>query len=150
MNSKLQRFCELVRSLEFQWAWSDTCSTNQLDKGVQQESLVAMFRWYRGSALTIVHLLGVLSEFQEPGDLWRSIWNTRVWTYQEYVAARVVQFYTEDWEPYLGLTISNHKESTMILAERRGQSRSWPIVGIRSSRIWRHYASRLDWARGQL
>ena len=76
-----------------------------------------MFRWYRGSALTIVHLLGVLSEFQEPGDLWRSIWNTRVWTYQEYVAARVVQFYTEDWKPYLGLTIFNHKESTMILAE---------------------------------
>ena len=116
-NGKLQRFCELVRSLDFQWAWSDTCCVNQLDKGVQQESLVAMFRWYRGSALTIVHLLGVLSEFQEPGDLWRSIWNTRAWTYQEYVAARVVQFYTEDWKPYLCLSIFNHKESTMILAE---------------------------------
>ena len=116
-NSKLQRFCELVHSLDFQWAWSDTCCVNKLDKGVQQESLVAMFRWYRGSALTIVHLLGVLSEFQEPGDLWRSIWNTRAWTYQEYVAAKVVQFYTEDWKPYLGLTIFNHKESTMVLAE---------------------------------
>ena len=116
-NSKLQRFCKLVRSLDFQWAWSDTCCVNQLDKGVQQESLVAMFRWYHGSALTIIHLLGVLSEFQEPGDLWRSIWNTRAWTYQEYVAANVVQFYTEDWKPYLNLTIFNHKESTMILAE---------------------------------
>ena len=49
-NSKVQRFCELVRSLKFQWAWSDTCCVNQLDKGVQQESLVAMFRWYRGSS----------------------------------------------------------------------------------------------------
>ena len=116
-NNKLQRFCELVHSLDFQWAWSDTCCINQLDKGVQQESLVAMFRWYCGSALTIVHLLGVLSEFQEPGDLWRSIWNTRAWTYQEYVAAKVIRFYTEDWQPYLGLTISNHKESTTILAE---------------------------------
>jgi len=43
-NSKVQMFCELVRSLHFQWAWSDTCCVNQQDKGVQQESVVAMFR----------------------------------------------------------------------------------------------------------
>ena len=116
-NSKIQRFCELVHSLGFQWAWSDTCCVNQLDKGVQQESLVAMFRWYRGSSLTVVHLLGVLSEPQEFGRLWKSIWNTRGWTYQEYVASEVVQFYTEDWKPYLGLDIFNHKESPIILAE---------------------------------
>ena len=116
-NNKVQRFCELVRSLDFQWAWSDTCCVNQLDKGVQQESLVAMFRWYRGSSLTIVHLLGVLSESQEIGCLWKSIWNTRGWTYQEYLASEVVQFYTEDWKPYLGLDIFNHKESPTILSE---------------------------------
>ena len=116
-NNKVQRFCELVRSLEFQWAWSDTCCVNQLDKGVQQESLVAMFRWYRGSSLTVVHLLGVLSRSQESGSLWKSIWNTRGWTYQEYVASKVVQFYTEDWKPYLGLDVLNHKESPLILSE---------------------------------
>ncbi|KAF8557095.1 hypothetical protein OG21DRAFT_1495015, partial [Imleria badia] len=116
-NSKVQRFCELVRYLEFQWAWSDTCCVNQLDKGVQQESLVAMFRWYRGSSLIVVHLLGVLSGSQEVGHLWRSIWNTRGWTYQEYLASEVVQFYTEDWKPYLGLDVFNHKESTTILSE---------------------------------
>ena len=116
-NNKVQRFCELVRSLDFQWAWSDTCCVNQLDKGVQQESLVAMFRWYRGSSLTIVHLLGVLSESQEIGYLWKSIWNTRGWTYQEYLASEIVQFYTEDWKPYLGLDISNHKEFPAILSE---------------------------------
>ncbi|KAI9461360.1 hypothetical protein HD554DRAFT_1521119 [Boletus coccyginus] len=116
-NSKVQRFCELVRSLRFLWAWSDTCCVNQQDKGVQQESVVAMFRWYRGSSLTIVHLLGVLSESQEIGCLWRSIWNTRGWTYQEYLASKVVQFYTEDWKPYLGLDIFNHKESPIILSE---------------------------------
>jgi len=99
-NGKLQNFCKLVRSLQFHWAWCDTCCVNQLDKGVQQESLVAMFRWYRGSSLTIVHLLGVLSESQKFGCLWRSIWNTRGWTYQEYIASEVVQFYTEDWKPY--------------------------------------------------
>ncbi|KAF8545902.1 hypothetical protein OG21DRAFT_1451345 [Imleria badia] len=116
-NSKVQRFCELVRSLDFQWAWSDTCCVNQLDKGVQQESLVAMFRWYRGSSLTVVHLLGVWSESQVFGCLWKSVWNTRGWTYQEYVASVVVQFYTEDWKPYLGLDIFNHKESSTILSE---------------------------------
>ncbi|KAI9457924.1 hypothetical protein HD554DRAFT_2331179 [Boletus coccyginus] len=116
-NNKVQKFCELVRSLDFQWAWSDTCCVNQQDKGVQQESVVAMFRWYRGSSLTIIHLLGVLSESQEIGHLWRSIWNTRGWTYQEYIASKVVQFYTEDWKPYLGLDIFNHKESPLILSE---------------------------------
>jgi len=49
--------------------------------------------------------------------LWRSIWNTRGWTYQEYVASRVVQFYTEDWKPYLDLKLYNHKESPIILSE---------------------------------
>ena len=117
VHGKVQKFCELVSSLRFRWAWSDTCCVNQLDKGVQQESLVAMFRWYRGSSLTIVHLLGVLSESQEFGCLWKSIWNTRGWTYQEYIASEVVQFYTEDWKPYLGLDIFNHKESTTILSE---------------------------------
>ena len=115
--SKLKSFCKLVHSLQFHWAWSDTCCVNQLDRGVQQESLVAMFRWYRGASLTIVHLLGVLSELQEFGCLWRSIWNTRAWTYQEYIASEVVQFYTEDWKPYLGLDIFNHKESPIILSE---------------------------------
>ena len=112
--SKLQKFCALVSTLRFEWAWSDTCCVNQLDKGIQQESLVAMFRWYRGASLPVVHLLGVLSESQEFGCLWRSIWNTRGWTYQEYIASEVVQFYTEDWKPYLGLDIFNHKESPII------------------------------------
>ncbi|KAF8134377.1 hypothetical protein EV363DRAFT_1139338, partial [Boletus edulis] len=66
-NSKLHNFCKVVRVLEFRWAWSDICCVNQLDKGVQQESLVAMFKWYRGSSLTIVHLLGVISDSQEIG-----------------------------------------------------------------------------------
>ena len=116
-NNKVQMFCKLVHSLRFRWAWSDTCCINQRDKGVQQESVVAMFRWYRGSSLTIVHLLGVFSDSQEIGCLWRSIWNTRGWTYQEYLASMVVQFYTEDWKPYLGLDTFNHKESSIILSE---------------------------------
>ena len=116
-NIKLQTLCKLVRSLGFQWVWSDTCCIDKKDNVVLQESLVAMFTWYRGSSLTIVYLRGVWSQSQQPGDLWKSIWNTRAWTYQEYVAAVVVQFYTEDWEPYLGLDMFNHKESPAIISE---------------------------------
>ena len=116
-NIKLQTFCKLVGALGFRWVWSDTCCIDKKDNVVLQESLVAMFTWYRGSSLTIVYLRGVWSHTQRPGDLRRSIWNTRAWTYQEYVAAEVVQFYTEDWKPYLGLEIFNHKEHPGIIRE---------------------------------
>ena len=116
-NVKLQTFCSLVGALGFRWVWSDTCCIDKKDNVVLQESLVAMFTWYRGSSLTIVYLRGVWSHSQRPGDLRRSIWNTRAWTYQEYVAAEVVQFYTEDWKPYLGLKIFNHKEDPAIILE---------------------------------
>ena len=81
-----------------------------------QEALVSMFKWYEGSALTIVLLRGVHSPSKR-GDLVKSIWNTRAWTFQEYHASKVVRFYTEDWKPYLNLDIHNHKESPEIISE---------------------------------
>ena len=122
-NMKLQSFCTLVRSLGFRWAWSDTCCIDKDNSVVLQESLVAMFTWYRDSSLTLVYLRDVPSESQESGGLQGSIWNTRVWTYQEYLAAKRVQFYTGDWKPYLGLTLSNHKESPTIISEMEQASR---------------------------
>ena len=116
-NTKLQSFCSLARSLGFQWAWSDTCCIDRENNVVLQESLVAMFNWYHGSDLTLVYLHDVSSQLQKPGDLGRSTWNTRVWTYQEYVAAKRVLFYTQDWKPYLGLELSNHKEAPAVISE---------------------------------
>ena len=116
-NIKLQTFCSLVHSFGFRWAWSDTCCIDKENNVVLQESLVAMFAWYRGSSLTLIYLLGVSSLSEEPDGVKRSIWNTRVWTYQEYVAAQRVLFYTDDWKPYLGLTLKNHKDSPIILRE---------------------------------
>ena len=117
--TKLQSFCSLVHSLGFQWAWSDTCCIDKKDNVVLQESLVAMFSWYRDSSLTLVYLRDVPSD----GGLRGSIWNTRVWTYQEYLAATRVLFYTGDWKPYLGLTLPNHKESPTIISEMELASR---------------------------
>jgi hypothetical protein len=115
-HDKLQMFCKVVRDSGFHWAWSDTCCINKGDHFVLQEALVSMFKWYEGSAVTIVLLRGVRSPSKR-GDLVKSIWNTRAWTFQEYHASKVVQFYTEDWEPYLNLDIPNHKESPEIISE---------------------------------
>ena len=115
-HNKLKTFCKIVRDAGFNWAWSDTCCINRADHFVLQEALVAMFKWYEGSALTIVFLLGVRSPSQR-GDLVKSIWNTRAWTFQEYHASKVVRFYNEDWTPYMNLDIPNHKESPDIISE---------------------------------
>ena len=120
-HDKLQMFCSRVRDARLRWAWSDTCCIDRKDIAVLQESLVSMFKWYRGSALTIVYLCGAGAR---SGSLVDSPWNNRAWTYQEYVAAKVIQFYTEDWTPYLSLPlfdehrrIFNHKTSPEIIHE---------------------------------
>ena len=115
-HDKLQMFCKIVREAGFHWAWSDTCCINKQDHFVLQEALVAMFKWYRGSVMTIVFLRGVRSPVKL-GDIVRNIWNTRAWTLQEYVAAKVIRFYTEDWTLYPSLEIFNHKESPDIISE---------------------------------
>ena len=115
-HAKLQMFCKISRDAGFYWAWSDTCCINKTDHVVLQEALVAMFKWYEGSSLTIIFLRGVRSPSRR-GDLIRSIWNTRAWTFQEYHASKVVRFYNEDWTPYLNLDIHNHKDSPEIISE---------------------------------
>ncbi|KAF8119381.1 hypothetical protein EV363DRAFT_1385187 [Boletus edulis] len=115
-NDKLKIFCKIVRDAGFHWAWSDTCCIDKGDHSVLQEALVAMFKWYQGSALTLVFLRGVRSPSRR-GDLVRSIWNSRAWTLLEYRASKVVRFYNEDWTLYMNLDIPNHKDSPEILLE---------------------------------
>lgn len=115
-NDKLRKFCSLMHKAGFHWAWSDTVCIDKSNHVVLQESLVAMFTWYSGSSLTVVYLRDV-GELSEPGALQASIWNTRVWTFQEYVASKVVQFYTGDWTPYLNLNMFNHKNAPEVISE---------------------------------
>ena len=115
-HDKLQTYCKIAQKAGFHWAWSDTVCINKSDNFVLQESLVAMFKWYQGAALMIVFLRGVSSS-SLPGALAGSIWNTRGWTLQEYIAAKKIHFYTEDWTPYRDLPLSNHKESPEVIAE---------------------------------
>ena len=115
-HDKLQTFCKIVRDSGFKWAWSDTCCINKSDHFILQEALVAMFKWYQHAAVVIIFLRGVRSSSRR-GALMKSIWNTRAWTLQEYIAAKVVHFYTEDWTPYLDLQLPNHKLSPEIISE---------------------------------
>ncbi|KAF8125299.1 hypothetical protein EV363DRAFT_1351316 [Boletus edulis] len=115
-NNELKMFCKIVQDAGLDWAWSDTCCINREDDFALQEALPAMFRWYQGSALTVVLLRGVRSPSRR-GDLTRSTWNTCARTFQEYHASKVVRFYNEDWTLYRDLDIPNHKKSPEILSE---------------------------------
>ena len=115
-HEKLIMFCKAVREAGLHWAWSDTCCINKVDPSVLQEALVSMFQWYQGSTMTLVLLRDVCSPSRR-GDLVRSIWNTRAWTFQEYHASKVVRFYNKDWTLYRNLDVPNHKESPEIISE---------------------------------
>lgn len=149
-NTKLKSFCLLVRDLGFRWAWDDNSCVDKSNNVILQESMVAMFTWYRDSALTVVYLCDVSSESQQPGDLWRSVWNTRVWTYQEYVAAKTIRFYTKDWKPYLGLTMSNHKQAPSIIFEMQqatgvpAEDMAMLVPGLNNVRVKLYLASRRE------
>ncbi|KAG1786314.1 uncharacterized protein HD556DRAFT_1528393 [Suillus plorans] len=109
---KLQRFCETARDAGCRWAWSDTCCINKEDTVELPESITSMFRWYHHSALTIVYLSDV-SPSSGFGALLRSVWITRGWTLQEFLAPNIILFYRNDWTPYLDDHSNNHKEFIM-------------------------------------
>ena len=115
-HDKLRMFCKIVRDEGFNWAWSDTCCIDKGSHFVLQEALVSMFKWYEGSAMTVIFLFDV-DRLAGPRALMMSRWNLRGWTLQEYHASKVVRIYTKDWTPYLGLTVHNHKASPEIISE---------------------------------
>ncbi|KAF9226896.1 HET-domain-containing protein [Gyrodon lividus] len=108
---KLQNFCRVAKQYGFRWCWSDTCCIDKSSSAELQESINSMFTWYRNSALTIVYLSDVFQS--SPGSLRRSRWFTRGWTLQELLAPTTIQFYMNDWSPFLtssaGAVLMNYK-----------------------------------------
>ena len=94
-HKKLKMFCKVVWDDGLHWAWSNTCCINKEDHFVLQEALVSMFKWYGGSAMTIIFLCDV-DWLAKLGVLTSSRWNSHGWTLQEYHVSRVVQIYTKD------------------------------------------------------
>ena len=116
LNDKLKKFCEVVRSSGYRWAWSDTCCIDKTISTVLYQSLTMMYKWYEASTATFVFLADVDS-LSAIGKLKKSRWMTRAWTAQELLAGKVILFYDRNWKPYLGDTRSNHKESPEIMQE---------------------------------
>ena len=116
LNEKLRRFCEVVSTEGYRWAWSDTCCIDKTISTVLNQSLTMMYKWYEAAAATFVFLEDVDS-LLALGSLTESKWMTRAWTAQELLAGKVIRFYDRNWKPYLGDTRHNHKESLEIMRE---------------------------------
>jgi hypothetical protein len=114
--TKLKSFCKTARDAGYRWAWVDTCCIDQTNNVEVQQSVNSMFVWYRHAALTIVYLSDVPPS-SKSGALAMSVWNTRGWTVQEFLASEVVLFYQKDWTLYLDDRSPNHKNSAAIMRE---------------------------------
>ncbi|KAG6329458.1 hypothetical protein ID866_9631 [Astraeus odoratus] len=113
---KLRKFCEIAAKNGCTWGWSDTCCIDKTNGVEVQQAIGSMFRWYRNSAMTIVHLRDIPSA-APAGALVHSSWFKRGWTLQELLAPRRMQFYTQDWSLYLDRESPNHKEDSILLSE---------------------------------
>ncbi|KAF8130682.1 hypothetical protein EV363DRAFT_1167250, partial [Boletus edulis] len=128
---------------------SDTCYIDKSDHFVLQEALVAIFKWCQGSSMVIVFLRGVYPSSPR-GALAGSIWNTRAWTLQEYIAAKVIRFYTEGitrshlgdgaghWEQLMALhpDLSSIREKLRLASTRRTtwvEDAAYSLLGIFSA-----------------
>ncbi|KAG2337934.1 hypothetical protein BDR05DRAFT_969717 [Suillus weaverae] len=114
--TKLRSFCKTSRDAGYNWAWSDTCCIDKSNNVELQESVNSMFVWYHHSALTIIYLSDVPPS-SKSGALAKSVWNTRGWTIQEFIASKIILFYQNDWTLYLDDHTPNHKESFAIMQE---------------------------------
>lgn len=105
---------EIARDSGYRWAWNDTCCIDKSNNVELQESLNSMFVWYHHSALTIVYLSDV-PPLSKSGALAKSEWNRRGWTFQEFLASKIILFYQKDWSLYLDDRSLNHKDSAAIM-----------------------------------
>ncbi|KAI6037825.1 hypothetical protein EDC04DRAFT_2604489 [Pisolithus marmoratus] len=116
LNNKLRDFCREASKLGHNWAWSDTCCIDRSTSAILNQSLTSMYKWYAGSAVTLVYLAGVAHP-SNLGDLTRSLWMTRGWTLQELLSPKVILFYDSAWKRYLCNISTNHKKTVAIMQE---------------------------------
>ncbi|KIK93267.1 hypothetical protein PAXRUDRAFT_524739 [Paxillus rubicundulus Ve08.2h10] len=112
---KLQTFCRHAKERGFRWAWSDTCCIDKTSTSELQKSIFSMFKWYRGSDLTIVYLSDVVDNSTEAFR--KSIWFKRGWTLQELIAPNSLLFFQKDWTLLRtsdDLPLDNYKESSVF------------------------------------
>lgn len=106
---KLKKFCDAAETLGCRLAWADTCCIDKTSSAELDEAILSMFKWYRNSAVCVVHLAMATDQNSIPNDPWF----TRGWTLQELLAPARIKFYGADWTP---LSIfPNDKKNTDIM-----------------------------------
>ncbi|KAG2051363.1 HET-domain-containing protein [Suillus hirtellus] len=92
---KLENFCEQARKYNMEFAWSDTCCIDKSNSTELDESIRSMFRWYRNSAICVVHL----AKSTTIEDILHDEWTERGWTLQELLAPSHIKFFNKHWMP---------------------------------------------------
>ncbi|EIW74851.1 hypothetical protein CONPUDRAFT_19246, partial [Coniophora puteana RWD-64-598 SS2] len=143
---KLLNFCTTARQYYgVSFCWADTCCIDKTSSAELDESIRSMFRWYRNSAVCIVHLAAT-STFT---DIDADEWFTRGWTLQELLAPSIIRFFDAGWRP-LSLSFNDKEPGSTILP------RISLITGIPSDQVHGFHPSsrmrvdnRMAWAAGR-
>ncbi|KDR70924.1 hypothetical protein GALMADRAFT_813202 [Galerina marginata CBS 339.88] len=105
---KLVNFCALaLNSHHCNLAWIDTCCIDKTSSAELDEAIRSMFRWYRGSAICIIHLADTETKDWPGSTETPDLWFSRGWTLQELLAPPIVKFYSSRWKEFT--TASNDK-----------------------------------------
>ncbi|KAG2370103.1 heterokaryon incompatibility protein-domain-containing protein [Suillus spraguei] len=105
---KLKNFCREARRYKMEFAWSDTCCIDKSSSTELDESIRSMFRWYRNSAICIVHL----AKSTTIEDILHDEWTERGWTLQELLAPSSIKFFNKEWKPMTKDSNDKRKEAT--------------------------------------
>lgn len=105
---KLKNFCEQARKQNVEFAWSDTCCIDKGSSTELDESIRSMFRWYRNSAICLVHL----AKSTTIEDILHDEWTERGWTLQELLAPFHIKFFNKHWMPMTNDSNDKQKEAT--------------------------------------
>ncbi|KAG1741351.1 heterokaryon incompatibility protein-domain-containing protein [Suillus lakei] len=95
---KLESFCKKAKEYSIEFAWSDTCCIDKGSSTELDESIRSMFRWYKNSAICIVHL----AQSETIEDIKKDQWMRRGWTLQELLAPHKIKFFNACWMPMTG------------------------------------------------
>ncbi|KAF5338289.1 hypothetical protein D9758_015758 [Tetrapyrgos nigripes] len=123
--------------------WTDTCCIDDGDHAQKSQDINSMYNYYSNAEVCYVFL----SDFPWPRNpsqdihISESVWFSRGWTLQEFVAPSRIKFFTADWEHYRidrydlvpwGIIASKTGIPTEVLAgERRVED-----IGIKERMSW--------------
>ncbi|EIW77448.1 hypothetical protein CONPUDRAFT_168372 [Coniophora puteana RWD-64-598 SS2] len=127
---KLERFLAETSRRGIDFAWSDTCCIDKSSSAELDESIRSMFRWYRNSALCVVHLSQTTSVL----DMGQDEWFRRGWTLQELLAPWRVKFMNRDWQP---LTNDENDKRIKRVTAADGEPQSTSGFSVRSGLLGR-------------